>query len=130
LIRYARDEGYYDDLSGLSETTAKDIKGIFNDNPDSLSNALKVDFYGNLDTALEECRSATETWQINTSDLVDAVGVSFDGTDESLTTKIKNTKSESEKLTKYMTGENGLIAGLGEELTAVQNATTQWDLHW
>lgn len=130
LIRYARDEGYYDDLSGLSETTAKDIKGIFNDNPDSLSNALKVDFYGNLDTALEECRSATETWQTNTSDLVDAVGVSFDGTDESLTTKIKNTKSESEKLTKYMTGENGLIAGLGEELTAVQNATTQWDLHW
>jgi hypothetical protein len=124
------DAEYYGGLNDLAKNTTKNIKGFFNDDSDSLINVLKNDFYTNLDGALDDCETATETWQTNMETAVDAVGVSFDGTDESLTTKIKNTKSESEKLTKYMTGENGLIAGLGEELTAVQNATTQWDLHW
>jgi hypothetical protein len=40
IIREARDRGYYNGLNGTAFATAEDIKGIFNNNPDSLSHEL------------------------------------------------------------------------------------------
>ena len=40
IVREARDRGYYNGLSGIAFATSKEIKGIFNDNNDSLSKAL------------------------------------------------------------------------------------------
>ena len=62
--------------------------------------------------------------------LVDAVGVSFDGKDVGLSSKIANTKEESKKLKDYITGKDGLIDGIKEEWNAVETATLKWQAHW
>ena len=130
IVREARDRGYYNNLNGMALATAKDIKGIFNDNPDSLSHDLQITFYGNLQTALNDCEGATRNWQSQMQPLVDAVGVSFDGKDVGLSSKIANTKEESKKLKDYITGKDGLIDGIKEEWNAVETATLKWQAHW
>ena len=131
IVREARDRGYYSGLSGMALATSKDIKGIFNDNPDSLSHDLQVTFYGNLKTALSDCEGATRDWQTQMQPLVDAVGVSFDGKDVGLSSKIANTLQESKNLKDYITKKpDGLIDGIDKEWREVETATTKWTEHW
>ena len=133
LTRSGKDTKYYTSLRDLADGTADEIDGIFNTDEDSLSYKLKEEFYNNLNTALGNCEDATTAWQINMQPLVEAVGVSFDGSetgDEGLTQKIANTLQESKDLKDYITGEDGLIKGIEKEWEAVEDATLKWQAHW
>lgn len=131
IVREARDRGYYNSLSGIAFATSKEIKGIFNDNNDSLSKALQVTFYNNLNTALNDCYSATSVWQGNMKPLLDTVGVSFNGKDIGLSAQIAATLKESQNLKDYITKKpDGLIDGIDKEWQEVETATMKWTEHW
>lgn len=131
IAREARDRGYYNGLSGMALATSNDIKGIFNNNSDSLSHELGVTFYGNLNTALNNCLTATSTWQSNMQPLVNAVGVSFNGKDVGLSSQIAATLKESQNLKDYITKKpDGLIDGISKEWDEVDKATKKWTEHW
>ena len=132
FARASKDTKYYTDLKTLSSGIAEDINGIFNTNENSLAHELTVTFYNSLDGALTDCKEATDIWKTNMTELVEAVGLEFDGTetDEGLTQKINNTLTESQNLSDYLNGEDGLIKTIGDELTKVGEATLAWEAHW
>lgn len=133
FARASKDTKYYTDLKTLSSGIAEDINGVFNTNENSLAHELTVTFYNKLNTALTDCKDATDTWKTNMSELVEAVGLEFDGTetDEGLTQKIKNTLTESKNLSDYLNKKpDGLIDSIGSELSSVQEATLAWEAHW
>ena len=131
IVREARDRGYYNSLSGIAFATSKEIKGIFNDNNDSLSKALQVTFYNNLNTALNDCEGATRDWESRMSPLINAVGVSFNGKDIGLSAQIAATLKESQNLKDYITKKpDGLIDGIDREWWEVETATMKWTEHW
>ena len=131
IVREARDRGYYNSLSGIAFATSKEIKGIFNDNNDSLSKALQITFYNNLNTALNDCEGATRDWESRMSPLINAVGVSFNGKDIGLSAQIAATLKESQNLKDYITKKpDGLIDGIDREWWEVETATMKWTEHW
>ena len=131
IVREARDRGYYDSLNRIAFATSKEIKGIFNDNNDSLSKALQITFYNNLNTALNDCEGATRDWESRMSPLINAVGVSFNGKDIGLSAQIAATLKESQNLKDYITKKpDGLIDGIDREWWEVETATMKWTEHW
>ena len=131
IVREARDRGYYDSLNRIAFATSKEIKGIFNDNNDSLSKALQITFYNNLNTALNNCEGATRDWESRMSPLINAVGVSFNGKDIGLSAQIAATLKESQNLKDYITKKpDGLIDGIDREWWEVETATMKWTEHW
>lgn len=130
LARTEKDIKYYTSLRDLADGKAKEIDGIFNTNKYSLANKLKNVFYGHLDTALASCQTSTTNWKNQMALLVNEVGVSFDGKDVGLSSKIANTLQESKNLKDYITGKDGLIIGIQQEWDAVESATLKWQEHW
>lgn len=134
-IMEQQDGHYYDGLQNIATETREAIDEVFNGKINSLSYDLGTTFKNNLETALGDCKEATDLWQQNMQPVVDAVGVSFNGDEKSgkdgLSQKIDKTLASSKLLSEYLNKKpGGLIDSVEKELDAVQRATEKWDAHW